>query len=202
VNDNLAAVGFRVKSGRAIAVLISGTPDVPMLLDLRTVALSDPAVPDSMQPFHAALRLRPDEAPAEVARLVAIVERFSARSVCELLQAYAERAGQMLAGAGVVAGSLVDPATIKQNHIRAHAEEGRLFRSVVVDAAEAFGLRTYVYAEKNLYGEASVALRRSIPQLKTELQALGEGVDGAWRAEEKGAALAALTVLFAEAVPA
>jgi hypothetical protein len=108
----------------------------------------------------------------------------------------------MLAGAGVVAGSLVDPATIKQNHIRAHAEEGRLFRSVVVCAAEAFGLRTSVHSEKYLYGEAAAALRRSVPRLKHDLAALGEQADGVWRAEEKAAALVALTVLGAGTVSA
>ena len=70
--------------------------------------------------------------------VASIVERFAEQSVADLLKTYADRAGH-LAGAGVVVGSQVDPATIKQDHIRAHAEEGRLFRSVIVDAAKRSG---------------------------------------------------------------
>ena len=38
-------------------------------------------------------------------------------------------------GAGVVVGSLIDPAGIANDHIRIHALEGQLFRRVVEDAA-------------------------------------------------------------------
>lgn len=184
-------VGFRVKSGWAVAVLIGGAPASPVLLDVRRLQLSDPAVPASVQPFHAGLERPGDKGAKETARLVGIVERFAEKSVADLLKMYADRAGH-LSGAGIVVGSQVDPATIKQDHIRAHAEEGRLFRSVIVDAAKRFGLNTTVVSEKNLHAEASAALRRSIPLLKNVVAGLGRDVDGGWRAEHKGAALAAL----------
>ena len=194
---NETVVGFRVKSGWAVAVLIGGAPASPVLLDVRRVQLSDPAVPASVQPFHAGLERPGDQGSKEVARLVAIVERFAERSVADLLKTYTDRAGH-LAGAGVVVGSQVDPATIKQDHIRAHAEEGRLFRSVIVDAAKRFGLNTTVVSEKNLHTEASAALRQSIPLLQKAVAALGRDVEGGWRAEHKGAALAALMACESE----
>lgn len=188
---NDAVVGFRVKSGWSVAVLVSVAPSEPALLDVRRVELSDPAVPGSMQPFHAGLKLPNDKGPGEVARLVQVVERFAERSLRVLLEEYKEMGGRLV-GAGVVVGSLVDPSTITNDHIRAHAEEGRLFRSVVLAAARGIGLQAAVYLEKNLYAEASATLRRSVPQLKKDLIAMGREVEEGWRAEEKAAALAAL----------
>ena len=78
-------VGFRVKSGWAVAVLIGGAPASPVLLDVRKVQLSDPSVPDSVQPFHAGLELPGEKGSKEVARLVAIVERFAEHSVADLI---------------------------------------------------------------------------------------------------------------------
>jgi len=47
------AVGFRVKSGWAAAVVLSGPSSSPSVLHSRRIELSDPAVPESRQPFHA-----------------------------------------------------------------------------------------------------------------------------------------------------
>jgi len=188
-----AAVGFRVKSGWAAVALVDSSTPLPTLLDVRAVQLADPAVPDSTQPYHAGLDVPNNVGIKTVARLVKIVERFSRRSVVDLLKEYAK--SRRLVGVGVVAGSLVDPATMTNDHIRAHAEEGRLFRVVVVDAAKTLGLMSTVVAEKGLYAEASTRLRRPVPSLKKDLVALGQGVDGPWRSEQKNAALAAWMAL-------
>jgi hypothetical protein len=188
-----ATVGFRVKSGWSVAVLLAGTPTTPILLDVRRVELADPAVPDSMQPYHAGLEGPKDGGPAKVAGLVQVVERFAQRSLGGLLEEYQKIAGRVIA-AGIVVGSQVEPATIRNEHIRAHAEEGRLFRSVVVTAAHNAGLATLVVAEKNLYVEASSRLGKSLSQLKNDVSAIGRSVTGGWRSEEKAAALAAWMV--------
>lgn len=52
-----AAIGFRVKTGRAIAVLLVGPIEAPRVLDRRTVELCAATVPWSRQPYHAALEL-------------------------------------------------------------------------------------------------------------------------------------------------
>jgi hypothetical protein len=129
-----------------------------------------------------------------VARLVRVVDHFGRKSVVDLLKEYG-KGSRRIVGAGIVVGSQVDPATIKNDHIRAHAEEGRLFRLVVVDSAESLGVHSTVIAEKNLFAEASNVLRRPASALRKDLVALGRGVTGSWRAEEKGAALAAWMAL-------
>ena len=65
-----AAIGFRVKSGWAVAVLIAESGKVPRVIDRRRVELADPGVSDSTQPFHAGLDLPKASAAKIIARLV------------------------------------------------------------------------------------------------------------------------------------
>ncbi len=190
---NEAALGFRVKSGWAMVVLVSASSP-PVIIDRRRVELSDPAVPDSIQPFHAGLGLRGAAAEKAVARLVRCVERCSERAIAELIGQY-RAGGHRIVGAGIVVGSTVDPQTIKGDHIRAHAEEGRLFRVVIEKALKASRLKSSVTREKDSLGEGTKMLGVSEQRLRTELAKMGKAVEGSWRAEEKAATLGALMAL-------
>jgi hypothetical protein len=192
--QELAAVGFRVKSGWATVILLGGPPGAPKVIDRRTVQLADPGIPESAQPYHAGLELPMDQGPKEVARLVKVVERYARRSVAEVIDSY-RNDGHRLVGAGIVVGSEVDPATIKNDHIRAHAEEGRLFRVVIEEAVKECGLPASVTADKQVLAKASKAIRRPEPRLKEDVKALGKAIGGRWRGEEKAATLAAWMLL-------
>lgn len=111
-----------------------------------------------------------------------------------LLQDY-ESAGHRLRGTGLVVGSLVDPATIANDHIRIHAMEGRLFRTIVEDAAARREVACSTWREKDLYGFAARSLKCPEEDLRGAVNALGRGAPGSWRAEQKAAALAAWLVL-------
>src|SRR6266542_6439801 len=50
-----AALGFRVKSGWAAAVLLTDPARSPKLCDVRRIDLSDPRLPETQQPYHAAM---------------------------------------------------------------------------------------------------------------------------------------------------
>jgi len=190
---NEAALGFRVKSGWAMVVLVSASLP-PVVIDRRRVELSDPAVPDSVQPFHAGLDLPRAAAAKAVARLVKCVERSSKLTLAKLIEHYRAK-GLRIVGAGIVVGSTVDPQTIGNDHIRAHAEEGRLFRVVIEHALELSRLKSSVIREKDLIDEGIKLLGISGPRLRTELAKMGKAVAGSWRAEEKAASLAALMAL-------
>jgi hypothetical protein len=150
-----------------------------------------------MQPYHAGLDLPAQEGQKAIARLVRVVEHFSHRSVAELLSHY-RHGGNRILGLGIVVGSDIDPATIANDHIRAHAQEGRLFRTVIEVAARKCGLATTVMVESRragLLAQASRALGRPERQLKGEVTALGRGLGRPWRTEQKAATLAAWMVL-------
>jgi hypothetical protein len=187
-----AAAGFTVKSGWACAVLVVGTPASPRLVDSRRVEISDPAIPDAMQPYHAGFGTA-RAAGDELKRLVSSVRSYGRKSVSAVVREYQKR-GSILA-AGVVVGSLIDPGTIGNEHIRIHAMEGQLFREVLIDGAERNGLAVSVWRERDLYAAAAKQLKLAETVLRKTLTALGENADGGWRAEQKAAALAAWMVL-------
>lgn len=188
-----AAVAFTVKSGWAAAVLVAGPPASPRVVDSRTVELSDPALPESRQPYHAGFGTA-RQSGRTLSRLVASVEVYGRRSVGDLLHEHG-MAGHEIRGVGIVVGSLIDPERIANAHIRIHALEGRLFRRVVEEAAARSGLPCATWLERDLYARAGEALGLSEGALRAKVADLGRGIAGPWRAEQKVAALAAWLVL-------
>lgn len=189
-----AALGFRVKSGWAMAVLLTRSRREPQLVMCREVLLSDPNVPQSKQPHHAALTLPQEEGRLATHRLRAVVRSAAAKSVKELFKE-AEALHYEVKGAALVVGSLADPAKLHNEHIRAHGLEGELFRTVLEDAFRHRKIACESFLEKGAYETAARELQKTAAQLKREIGSLGESHDGSWRAEEKLAALGALVVL-------
>src|SRR6185295_14108386 len=143
----MTALGFRIKSGYAIAIVLAGPPKRPTVVARRIVDLYDPAAAETRQPDHDGFGTE-NEDPREIARRVKIIERCAKKSVAGLIQevcgttassrrASAERSGLR---AGLVVGSVIDPQQVGNPHIRAHANEGKLFRTVVEDALKAHGV--------------------------------------------------------------
>ena len=80
-----AALGFRVKSGWATAVLVTGSIESILVLDRRTIELCDPGIPESRQPYHAGMgTLQLDD--EKVERLRKVVARAANRSVTKLIR--------------------------------------------------------------------------------------------------------------------
>jgi len=182
-----------VKSGWATAVLVAGPATAPRVVDRRRIALSDPRVPETTQPYHAGFGAERTDARA-IRRLTGIVGRCAARSMTSLIRAYRAmgfRPGRI----ALVVGSTIDPSAIANPHIRAHAHEGRLFRMVLDAAAVRHRLRSSVVLERELYAVAARALRRSLRRLQREATELGEAVGRPWRADDKAAAVAAWMLL-------
>jgi hypothetical protein len=188
-----ATIGFRVKSGWAAAVLLVGPAVMPRVSEHRVVELSDPAVPASRQPYHAGRGVGQTDS-ATLQRLTAGVYRYAAQSIAKWV-ASCRAAGYLLGDAGMVVGSDVEPERILNPHIRAHAAEGRLFRSVVEDATQSCGLACTIFVERELFAHAATILGRSEASLKRDLVQLGRSPNRPWRQEQKAAATAAWVLL-------
>jgi hypothetical protein len=93
---------------------------------------------------------------------------------------------------------MIDPATIANDHIRIHALEGQLFRTVVEEAASRSRVACSIWRERDLYETAAGVLKQPEPKLRNILAALGRDLTSSWRAEQKLAALAAWLVLAAK----
>jgi hypothetical protein len=184
----MIAVGFRVKSGFAIAVALEGPVSAPNALFRRVVEMSDPKVPETRQPYHDGFYHTEEDA-REIARRVKIVERCARQSVTALLK------DARVARAGVVVGSTIDPEKVGNQHIRAHALEGRLFRTVLEDALRSRGVDCQVIVEKQLAATTTAGLQRPPREISRTLDGFGKALGSPWRADEKAAATAAWLAL-------
>src|SRR4030095_5849845 len=165
----------------------------PQLCDLQRIDLSDPRLPETRQPYHAAMGKLDTDA-RQINPRIRVVRRIAQKSIATLLAGYHQK-GYAIGRAALVVGSQVDPDSIANPHMRAHAFEGRLFRSVIEEALHAHRIRMAVLIERNVYVKAVVQLKKSSDGLKHLIRNLGRFTDGPWRAEQKLAALAALIVL-------
>jgi hypothetical protein len=193
IKAQAAALGFRVKSGWAAAVLVAGSTHLPQLCDVRRMELSDPRFPETRQPYHAAMgKLETDM--RKINPRMHVVRRLAEQSIAALVARYRQN-GYRIRRAALVVGSQIDPDSIAHPHIRAHAFEGRLFRSVLQQALEGHRIRTDIFIERDAYGTAAVELNRSDENVRRVLQNFGRDTEAPWRAEQKLAALAAWLAL-------
>jgi hypothetical protein len=185
------SLGVRVKSGVARAVAMNLSVSSPQVALCSTLDLCDAAVPGSRQPYHALMQIRGPRAADLEARLRAVVRDATHRSVQRLLDD-AKSKGLQVVASSLVVGSTIDPARIANEHIRAHALEGQLFRIMLVECFRSHRLPCGVFVEKEIFGQANTALGKSTEELKRVLTALGRGGPRPWRADEKLATLGAL----------
>src|SRR5262249_44364480 len=114
-----AALGLRVKSGWAAAVLLTGTAQSPQFCDHRRIELSAPQHPETRQPYHAAMgKLQADA--RKINQRAETVRRIAEHSIATLLADY-RRQNFRIRRAALVVGSQIDPDSIANPHIRAHA---------------------------------------------------------------------------------
>ncbi len=184
----MTALGFRVKSGWAAGVLLTGPADSPQFLGRRVIQLCDPAVPASKQPYHAKMgTLQTDE--DKIERLQQVIVKAAQNSVDGWFNDLQKE--PKIQGAGLVVGSDIDPSKIANPHIRAHALEGRLFRTVLQEVLESQGVSCSIFVERRIYEQAAEILKRSEKDMKQSLTQMGRLSGGSWRGDDKLAALAA-----------
>jgi hypothetical protein len=188
------SLGFRVKAGWAAAVVLSRSARFAHLCEVRRIELSDPHFPETRQPYHAATGKLETDA-RKINRRVSVVRRASAQSVAALL-ATCKQSGYTVTNAVLVAGSQIGPDFITNLHIRAHAFEGRLFRSALTEALHQHRIEPDVLIERDAYARAAVKLNKSRDELRDAIQNFGRATGGSWRAEQKLAALAAWLALY------
>jgi hypothetical protein len=174
-----AAVGFRSKTGRAIAVVLA---DGAELVWRGEVRLIDESCDETVGPYHTVMELPWPEALLAVQPLVASIQAATDRMLGALLEDMRTRDVDVQAVA-VVGSPPRDLSKIGNFHIRAHAAEGVLFREVLVAAAGRHGLPIAAYSDKELAAD--------VAKLKSTLTKIGRTAGAPWRADERLAATAA-----------
>ena len=191
---NIVAIGFRARTGRAIVVVLGGSPDSPFVVKKFEIKLTDPKIPATFQPYHEVMELTWDESQKAVRRAVRAIEAVAQKTFAKLVKEL-EANGLTVKGAGVVGSKDRDLARIGNYHIRAHAAEGILFRRVLELAAEARGVPARNFPLPELENIATSELRLSAALIKRQLTDLGRSLDPPWRSDEKQAATAAWLML-------
>ena len=193
-----ASVGLRAKTGRAIAVALSGPPDSPRVIRRTELRLTDPSQPATSQPYHEVMDLRWGEAKVEVRKISAIVEDIASKALAGLVREI-EAEGFTVRGIGIVGAGNRDLEKIGSTHIRAHAAEGVLFRQVLEVAAGRNKQNHRAFDERLLDEIAGNELKRPSADIKNHLAEMGRSAGSPWRADEKAAALAAWLALAGRA---
>lgn len=179
-------MGFRAHSGWAAMVAVAGTIDTLRVLERRRIAITDPEIPGSKQPYHAAAELPFPEAEALVRRTIESSRALAREAMAATVEALRSQ-GHEVAGCGVVLGSgkaLPGLEGILASHALIHTAEGEMFRDVLVWAAQSLRLPVTGVREKGL---DATALKR--------VASFGRLIGPPWTQDQKYATVAALIAL-------
>ena len=193
-NSNLISIGLRAKTGRAIAVILGGPIETPVVLLRTEIRLVDPKVPGTAQPYHEVMDLPWEQSQRAVRKYAAAIERTAKKALARLIEEQRLH-GRKIAGVGIVGAPDRDLARIGNAHIRAHAGEGVLFRRVLDLAAQSNGLKWQVFSDRKFDEMMAEKLGAKYARVKRTLGELSRSVPSPWRSDEKQAAMAAWLVL-------
>ena len=192
--SNLVAIGLRAKTARAIAVVLGGSLDSPVVVTKTEFKLADPKVRATAQPYHEVMDLAWEESQIAVRTSAAQIESIARTALSQLIEDL-RKEGMKISGLGIVGAKDRDLTRIGNPHIRAHAAEGVLFRRVLDLAADANGLRRETFPDREFDQIAKARVGSEFVAIRRKVNDLGRTVAPPWRADEKQAALAAWLVL-------
>jgi len=194
-----AALGFRVHSGWAAVVAVSGPLTAPAVTEQRRIEIAAPEIPGSKQPYHAAERLELEEAEQFLLRCHESSISLARKAIGDCIHD-ANRKGQKVARCGILLGSgrpLGTLAAILASHALIHTAEGEFFRNVVSDACKHHGVQVIGVKEKELLSHCENELHISQEALDQHLSSIGRIVGPPWRQDEKFAMMVAWLALAA-----
>jgi len=192
-----AALGFRVHSGWAAAVLVAGTPGRPQILDRRRIDIADPGIEGSVQPYHHAERMPAAQAGEYLERCEHASAGRASQAIGRLVET-ARSGGHALAGGGLLLASgrpLPALESILASHALIHTADGEHFREAVRRGCEDAGLDVLRIREREVPAAAAAQFRTAQAELMRQVAEAGKAVGAPWRADEKLAALVAWLAL-------
>ncbi len=189
-----AALGFRVHTGWAVAVVLTGPASAPRVVDRRRFSLVEKTDHDSVFVYHAAAEVDAAAAKRLIGTASEVATRSARRDMTQLLSdlgvaGYLLRAVGLPGGAGLALPALGD---ILRSHSLIHTAEGALFRQALVDACASHGLPVVALAAKELCQRAARASGLRPDVVKRRVAELGRTLGPPWAADQKEASMAAL----------
>lgn len=196
-----AAVGFRVHSGWAAAVVVGLEKGRPSVLARERVHLVETFSYAYRQPYHTAEKMGAEEGRAFIAAVRGEARRL-AQGAIRRLQSEIPRQGYKLARCGLLLASgrpLPALEKVLASHALIHTADGELFREAILYARGRCGLSEFTIKDKELLDFAGRRFRLKPVDLLRRVTELGRPLGSPWSQDEKFAALAAWLALAAVA---
>ena len=192
---NIACVGLRAKTGRAVVVVLAGSFKSPQPIIRSELVLATAGKPSLFQPYHEVMDLPWDRA-VQAARKAEHALDAIASAALGVLIADLETQRLTIRGVGIVGAPERNLAAIGSPHIRAHAAEGVLYRKVLEAGAKANNVPYLAFPERQIEDIAVSRLGLSSGILRGHLAEFGQQLGRPWRADEKASAMAAWLALY------
>jgi len=192
-----AALGFRVHSGWAAAVVLCGPLDAPVVVDRRKIQLVKIFSYTLRQPYHTAGKMPRPDAIKFISGVQADAKRLALSALRSLQADLAEGDFKLMRGALLLASGRALPALerILASHALIHTADGELFRDSLRAACARCDLPLQGIREKELFATASKVLGIQAAILKRRIAEFGKSLGPPWSQDEKFAALAAWLTL-------
>jgi hypothetical protein len=197
-----AALGFRVHSGWAAAVVLGGPVDAPVVIDRRKIQLVKVFSYAYRQPYHTAKQMPLKDAKEFIAGVQSDAKRLALSSLRSLQADLAEGDFQIVRSALLLASGRALPGLeqILASHALTHTADGELFRDSLRAACALCHLPVEGIREKELFATASEAFSIQAAALTRRVAAFGKALGPPWSQDEKFAALGAWLTLARQAV--
>ena len=192
-----AAIGFRVHSGWAALVAVTGPLKSFTVIDRKHITLADPAIKGSVQPYHAAERMPFADAERLIQRCIDSSRNLAYLELRKALDDLHRKKYRVTACALLLASGrpLPDLAATFASHALIHTAEGELFRDAVAHAAVRCELPVLKLKERELLDHAATRFHIAAADLQRRLTEIGRALGAPWRQDEKYAALVAALAL-------
>lgn len=192
-----AALGFKLHTGWAALVAVSGHPGKIQLLLRRRIELlpADSSIPRFV--YHEASELPLKQATELVKRAAQASASAANLAVNEALSELVSR-GVQVEICGVLSSSRSAPddlPTILRSHPSIHTAEGALFQNALISACESRKLPVVLAREREVWASAAAALGVPELALRKEVDAMRNVLGPPWTADHKASTAVALLAL-------
>src|SRR5882672_7993354 len=191
------ALGWKLHTGWAVLVAVTGHPSDIQVLFRRRVELLPPDSSITRFVYHQASELPPRQAKELVDRGMKASQESARLVVNDAVEELRSR-GDGVSVCGVLCGSPAPPqdlAAILRAHPLIHAAEGALFQNAIVWASEGHGLKVVLSREREIWARAAAAWDITEPGVRKNVDALRKALGAPWGADHKNATAIALLAL-------
>jgi len=192
-----AAIGVRMHSGWGALVAVTNSAGKIEVIERRRIEVITEAAPGAKQPYHFAANLELPEAPKFIAKCFAASKSLATQALRDLLAELSARQFRVAGAAVLLASGRTLPPLEKilVAHPLLHTAEGQFFREVFAKACESLALPVTGIRERDLDAQLQQTFGKAATKMHRQISAAGRALGPPWTADQKTAALAALTLL-------